>query len=343
MTISSNILYLKRYIYLFFTLIFLIFSNSSLGFEKIPEGVIPTLVPFTTRAGGEIYRVKGQTGASFTPNHESVFIHQPKSIKPPPIVIYIHGGRGLLDADEDRIKIFQEKGFVTISFDAFLINGFGSEDWVQRNLTNSGKQNLSGKIARGAFEYAISQKKWDTRNIFLYGQSNGAAAVLYLPSLVSDPSRIRGILSEGFSGIGYGLPQKLDIPTRFFYGQKDTWGAGDNKTIYQRKTTYWPRGNFWAGRGKNKFPKNLTVQGWVDIQKTSGKDVDIIIYENAGHSFHSQESKDGDIGNYGLYPSNQCRGVGGYFCYVGYLGANFSELKKYNKDIDNFISSNLIK
>ena len=65
----------------------------------------------------------------------------------------------------------------------------------------------------------VKKNHWDTKNIFVYGQSNGARVALMLPSVVSDPSHIRGVLAEGMPTIG--LPYKdAIVPTRLYYGKR---------------------------------------------------------------------------------------------------------------------------
>ena len=79
-----------------------------------------------------------------------------------------------------------------------------------------------------AYDYVLRRSDWDTERIFLYGASNGGRVVLCIPSLVKEPFRIRGILSEAPASTGCSLPDDLDIPTRILYGEEDDWGNSPN-------------------------------------------------------------------------------------------------------------------
>ena len=217
-------------------------------------------------SGATLYFVKKGTEAKFESDHAEVNIWTPENVKKPPVMIYFHGGAGYRDDDKVRVSTFRQNGFATISFDAFIMNGQDDWKWVNRNVTNIGKQMMVNGVAKGAYEYALTRKDWDTKNIFVYGQSNGARVALMLPSVVSDPSHIRGVLAEGMPTIG--LPYKdAIVPTRLYYGKKDTWGGRHDEDFM------WSR--VW------RITK-VSVEDWVSEQD---EDVKMVFYANARHSF----------------------------------------------------------
>jgi dienelactone hydrolase len=262
-------------------------------------------------SGATLYFVKKGTEAKFESDHTEVSIWTPKNVKKPPVMIYSHGGGGYGDSDKLRVSTFRQNGFATISFDAFIMNGQHDLKWVNRNVTNIGKQMMLISVAKGAYEYALTRKDWDTKNIFLYGHSNGARVALMLPSDVSDPSHIRGVLAEGMPTIG--LPYKdAIVPTRLYYGKKDTWGGRHDEDFM------WSR--VW------RIAK-VSVEDWVSEQD---EDVKMVFYANAGHSFHYGDMK----------PIS--RNKGGKST-TAFLGAGEGVLDKYTEDMFAFIQSRMVK
>jgi dienelactone hydrolase len=248
----------------------------------------------------------------FSPTDPLVQIHSPDTGAKPPVLIYAHGGSGFLSSDRKRVAMFRHRGFATISFDAYKMNGLDPRE-VNRHYSNYHKQSLTLNVAKGAYEYALTRKDWDARNIFLYGQSNGGRVAITLPRFVSDASHIRGILAEGMSSSG--LPsQDLKIPTRLYYGKQDTWG-GDSP--------------MWIRTRHNP----VSVEDWVAECRKTGTDVELDLYENAGHSFHYHG---------GFMKKTSERGRSG-FSFTAHLGAYGSVIIQYEKDVFEFVDSRLVQ
>ena len=160
-----------------------------------------------------------------------------------------------------------------------------------------------------AYDYVLQRSDWDSERIFLYGQSNGGRAVLCFPSLIKEPSRIKGILSEAPAGTGCPLPDDLEIPTRIFYGEEDNWG----------NSPYIP--NLIFERGNPPLPT------WVKGMRKRGRDIELMFYEVAGHSFHS-----GMLRTY-----KKCFSTGR--CSTGNLGASSKAVNLYERDVKAFIDA----
>ena len=265
----------------------------------------------TVRSGATLYFVEDGSEAKFKADHAEVNIWTPENVKNPPVMIYFHGGGGYRSADKVRVSTFRQNGFATISFDAFIMNGQDDWKWVNRNVSNIGKQMMLNGVAKGAYEYALTRNDWDTKNIFVYGQSNGARVALMLPSVVSDPSHIRGVLAEGMPTIGLRYKDAI-VPTRIYYGDQDTWGGRHDEDFM------WSR--VW------RIAK-VSVEDWVSEQD---KDVKMVFYANAGHSFHY-----GDM-------TPISRNKGGKST-TAFLGAGEGVLDKYTEDMFAFIQSRMVK
>ena len=133
--------------------------------------------------------------------------------------------------------------------------------------------------------------------------------VLCFPNLVKEPFRIKGILSEAPASTGRPLPDDLAIPTRIFYGQEDDWGNSPNVP-----TLMFERGN-------------PSMQVWVKTLRKKGRDIELILYEEAGHSFHSGR----------LHTKKRCFPSGR--CSTGNLGASSKAVKLYERDAKVFIDA----
>ena len=117
--------------------------------------------------------------AAFDPEHPSVEIWVPRANSKAPVVIYAHGGAGFREDDKARVEMMRNSGFATISFDAYDMNGLGDWEFVNRRVTNTGKQNLIWGVFKGAVNHAFESERWDNRSVFFYGGSNGGRVVLY--------------------------------------------------------------------------------------------------------------------------------------------------------------------
>ena len=248
--------------------------------------------------------------ATFNPKHKSVEIWTPDG-KKAPIIVYAHGGAGYREDDRARVELFRRNGFATISFDAYEMNGL---DWnfVTRRVTNKGKQNLIWAVFKGAFEYALKNDKWDNRNIFLYGASNGGRIVLYAGSKF-DTKNVRGIISEAPAATGYVL-EDYNIPTIIPFGKLDNW-AGKSETDYVWTRTY---------------PSSpISIEHWLKSLQEKERPVKFIFYENAGHLLFEGPLEKVTVRR------------GDKIAFTAYQGADEEVLKKYEQDIIRFVKSNL--
>ena len=250
--------------------------------------------------------------AEFNPKHKSVEIWTPNK-KRAPIIVYAHGGAGYREDDRARVELFRQNGFATISFDAYEMNGL---DWnfVTRKVTNKGKQNLIWGVFKGAFEYAVKSDRWDNRNIFLYGASNGGRIVLYAGSKL-DKGNIRGIISEAPAATGYTL-EDYNIPTIIPFGKLDNW-AGKSETDYVWTRTY---------------PSSpISIEKWVKSLREKERPVKFIFYENAGHLLFEGPLEKVTVRR------------GDIIAFTAYQGADAKALKQYEHDVISFVNSNLVE
>lgn len=239
--------------------------------------------------------------AEFTADHRAVtLVSGPGEGRR--LMIYAHGGAGLTRADEDRVAIFRKLPFDVVYFDAYRMNDLDSR-WANRNLSDTAKQDLIGKILTGAIEHF---QKLGYTSIVLYGQSNGARVVINAPAELANQSSIKLILAEAPSNYGHPLPEKLNVPTKVFVGLKDNWAGRSEDDLM------WLRLNPVSG---------MSLKDWIGVQQSQSGPVSVELYQGAGHSFH-----------YGpLTPiTRKLRG----FDTVGYLGAPPEVTQKYERDIE---------
>jgi len=124
--------------------------------------------------------------------------------------------------------MFRRNGFTTIFFDSYEMNGFDDWNFVTRKIINVGKQNMIWGVFKGAVEYAAKNDSWDSRNIFLYGASNGARVVLHSATEL-EQGPVRGVIAEAPSANGYAIGD-ISIPAIIAFGKKDS-GLDDPKRI----------------------------------------------------------------------------------------------------------------
>ena len=239
--------------------------------------------------------------AEFTADHREVTVVRGPG-EGQRLMIYAHGGGGLSRADKDRVAIFRRLPFDVVYFDAFRINDLDSR-WANRNLSNTAKQDLIGKILTGAINHF--QKLGYTR-IVLYGASNGANVVINAPAQLANQSSIKLILAEAPAVYGHPFPDKLNVPTKVFVGLKDNWGGRGEDDLM------WLRINSVSGK---------SLKDWIGEQQSHSSLLTVEFYQGAGHSFH-----------YG--PLTPIRRKLRTFDTVGYLGAPPDVTQKYERDIE---------
>ncbi len=252
--------------------------------------------------------------AAFDPDHPSVEIWAPSGNSEAPVIVYAHGGSGYREDDKARVEMMRRNGFATISFDAYKINGLEDWEFINRRVTNAGKQNLIWGVFKGAVDHAFQSDEWDNRNVFFLGGSNGGRVILYAGSAISDP-RVRGIISEAPAATGFNLGD-YDTPTLVSFGQLDNW-AGKSRTDFVWNRTY---------------PSSPTsIKDWVDSRRAAGRPVDLVFYENAGHLLF-----DGPLEEVTVMRGDQ-------IAFTAFKGAGEGVLELYEKDVLEFVRANLVE
>ena len=264
------------------------------GFECIPQpsGAV-TLVEI--RSG--FFDARGDY-AGFDPCNSSVDLNLPSSADStfpgkPPLFILAHGGGGKGTADRTLASKLNSLGIATLSFDAYEMNGFyqGRSFWTT-SVTNTGRQRLIYTTALRAYEWARSYPEIDTSRIFLWGISNGGAAVANLAGVV-DPAHVKGVFAEGAPIAGLGFPHQVNVPTKMVYGKLDNYGGlTEDDWMFDRQAScsiqvsyeLAPSGtsdscNFLV----NASSKTESPRAWVERLQSAGQDVSLLFYENAGH------------------------------------------------------------
>lgn len=269
------------------------------------DSITPTLRPVGERG---FFALSGPFDA-FDPNHSSVEIWTPSNVGDAPIVVYAHGGAGYREDDRARVEMFRRNGFATISFDSYEMNGFTDWEFVTRRITNGGKQDMIWGVYRGAVEYALAGGRWDARNVFLYGGSNGARVVLYAGTEL-DNANIRGIIAEAPAATGYELGD-LEIPTIIPFGALDNW-AGRSETDYVWTRTY---------------PTSpISIDAWVRSLREKQRPVRFIFYEDAGHLLFEGPLKEVTVRR------------GEAIAFTAYEGAGPGVLGRYERDVISFVN-----
>jgi dienelactone hydrolase len=179
------------------------------------------------------YTVAGQMGG-FDPCEASVKYRIPASQSKPPLMISVHGGGGIGDVLKSDEAFFQH-GMATLVFDAYAMQGLAGRNslfWA-RSVTNEARQRMIYTTALAAYRWAIQRTDIDAQRIYLFGISNGAAVVANLAAVV-DPAHVKGVIAEGVTPIGLGLPDEIRVPIQLVFGKLDDFGNAD------------PNGNRWT-------------------------------------------------------------------------------------------------
>lgn len=249
--------------------------------------------------------------AGFNPESSFVEIWTPPGNERAPVVVYAHGGAGFRKDDLARVEMFRRQGYATISFDSYEMNGFDDWNFVTRRVINGGKQNMIWGVYKGAIEYAAQDSRWDKRNIFLYGASNGARVALHAASEFVD-FQIRGVIAEAPAANGYPLGD-IKIPTIIVFGKLDNW-AGRSETDYIWKRTY---------------PNSpVSLEKTVEALQKNGRPVRFLFYDNAGHSFHEGPLR------------KVSRGRASGRTFSAHEGADEDTLRQYERDVLEFVHNN---
>lgn len=239
------------------------------------------------------FSVTGQLGG-FDPCDRSVRFRIPEGISKPPLMISVHGGGGISDVINSN-EVFHKQGFATLAFDAYSMQGIKGRDsrfWAF-SVSNEARQRMIYATALAAYRWALQRKDIDTSRIYLFGISNGATVVANLAGVVS-PEHVKGIIAEGITPIGIGLPDEIKVPVLLAFGNLDNFGNQD------------PNGKRWALTGpcsqnilfpeapvgSSKFCSRQTVSGgqtpsplqWAESVKKSGGKIEIAYFDNMAHA-----------------------------------------------------------
>ncbi|MBM3996858.1 MAG: hypothetical protein FJ303_22315 [Planctomycetes bacterium] len=174
------------------------------------------------------FTVAGRMGG-FDPCESSVRFRIPSGANKPPLMISVHGGGGISDVLMSDAAFFRY-GMATLTFDAYAMQGLSgrtSSFWA-RSLTNEARQRMIYTTALAAYRWAIQRLDIDTQRIYLFGISNGAAVVANLAGVV-DPAHVKGVIAEGVTPIGLGLPDAIRVPVQLVFGKLDDFGNQDLK------------------------------------------------------------------------------------------------------------------
>lgn len=177
-----------------------------------------------------VHTVSGRLGG-FDPCESRVKFRLPAGVVNPPLMISVHGGGGIHDVLRSDQAFFQ-KGFATLAFDAYAMQGLTGRDslfWA-RSVTNEARQRMIYSTALAAYRWAIQRTDIDVRRVYLFGISNGAAVVANLAGVV-DPAHVRGVIAEGVTPIGLGLPDEIRVPVLLAFGKLDDFGNADPQGV----------------------------------------------------------------------------------------------------------------
>lgn len=240
----------------------------------------------------DFYTVSGALGA-FDPCEASVRFRVPAGSAKPPLMISVHGGGGIHDVLKSD-EAFYQAGMATLAFDAYAMQGLPGRSslfWA-RSVTNEARQRMIYTTALAAYRWAIQRADIDAQRIYLFGISNGAAVVANLADAV-DPLHVKGVIAEGVTPIGLGLPDRIRVPVLLAFGKQDDFGNPD------------PQGNRWTlsddcrvnirfegvppGSAQNcnrNSPSGRTPNAleWVETVRKGGGSVELLYVDGMAHS-----------------------------------------------------------
>jgi dienelactone hydrolase len=241
----------------------------------------------------QFFTVQGKL-SGFDPCHASVKFRRPAGAALAPLMISVHGGGGINDVRASD-QAFHEKGMATLVFDAYDMQGLTgrpSRFWTLQ-VTNEARQRMLLTTAWAAYQWALTRADIDTRRIYFFGISNGAAVVANLAAMV-DPAHVRGIIAEGITPIGLGLPDKTRVPLMLAFGRLDNFGAAQDDMWRWRLTgpcylniafDLSPPGTSQRCSNLNQ-PQSLipTPLQWLDSVKAASAPIEVAYFEDMAHS-----------------------------------------------------------
>lgn len=243
--------------------------------------------------GSGFFTITGQLGG-FDPCEPNVKFRIPEGAKKPPLIISVHGGGGIQDVLKSS-DVFYREGFASLAFDAYSMQGISGKDskfWAF-SVSNEARQRLIYSSALAAYRWAIQRDDIDVNRLYFFGISNGATVVANLASVVS-PVHVKGIIAEGITPIGIGLPDTVAVPILLAFGRLDNFGNPD------------PNGKRWelagpcrlnimfpdAPPGTSRSCSGISNPGgqipspltWVKQIKESGGKIEVVYFDDMAHS-----------------------------------------------------------
>lgn len=240
----------------------------------------------------DFFTVTGRMGG-FDPCEASVKFRIPAGAGKAPLMISVHGGSGIQDVLMSDEAFFQH-GMATLAFDAFAMQGLAGRTplfWA-RSVTNEARQRMIYATALAAYRWATQRTDIDARRIYLFGISNGAAVVANLAGVV-DPAHVKGVIAEGITPIGLGLPDDIRVPVQLVFGMLDDFGNPD------------PKGHRWTlsedcrlnirfasvPAGSSAYCHQGTpgrripdAQQWVSAVQKRGGQIEVVYIEDMAHN-----------------------------------------------------------
>ena len=241
----------------------------------------------------QYFTVRGKL-AGFDPCHAGVKFRRPPGAALAPLMISVHGGGGIKDVLASD-QAFHDKGMATLVFDAYEMQGFTGRTsgfWALQ-VSNEARQRMLLTTAWAAYQWAITRTDIDVRRIYFFGVSNGAAVVANLAAMV-DPAHVRGLIAEGITPIGLGLPDKTRVPLMLAFGRLDNFGAAQDDMWRWRLTApcrlnitfdLSPPGTSQRCSSQSQ-PQTLipTPLEWVESVKAVSAPIEVAYFEGMAHN-----------------------------------------------------------
>lgn len=238
------------------------------------------------------FSVKGRMG-SFDPCEPQVKFRLPPGQGKPALMISVHGGGGISDVLRSD-QAFYELGMATLVFDAYAMQGLTGRSslfWA-RSVTNEARQRMLFATALGAYQWAIQRHDIDVNRIYLFGISNGAAVVANLAALV-DSRHVKGVIAEGVTPVGIGLPDEIRVPLLLAFGRLDDYGnpkpdgrrwdlSGDCRMNVQIEGA--PPGSAQRCNSNNPGVPIPSAMEWVKTLKKPQDGLEIEYFDDMAHS-----------------------------------------------------------
>ena len=210
-----------------------------------------------------------------------------------PLLISVHGGSGIQDVLMSDEAFFQ-KGMATLVFDAYAMQGLKGQSplfWA-RSVTNEARQRMIFATTLAAYRWALKRDDIDTQRIFLFGISNGAAVVANMAALV-DPAHVKGVIAEGVTPIGMGLPDEIKVPLLLAFGKLDDFGVSDSNGKRWNLTddcrlniqvAQAPAGSSVTCNQSTPGKRIPTPLEWADSVQKKGGLIEILYVEDMAHN-----------------------------------------------------------